>query len=84
MALVVAPAKRHGGANLKFEIVYNMYRVKPVDVYGHVGVWKYNGYTGSLAGPARGPAVGAKGSEKREMAAGKGTGRAGRPPLTGK
>jgi hypothetical protein len=24
----------------------------------HVGVWKYNGFTGSLAGPARGPAVG--------------------------
>jgi hypothetical protein len=30
----------------------------------HVGVWKYNGYTGSLAGPSRGPAVGTKGVKR--------------------
>jgi hypothetical protein len=30
-----------------------------------------------------GGSIGDKGSEKREMAAGKGTGKAGRPPVTG-
>jgi hypothetical protein len=29
-----------------------------------VGVWKYNGYTGSLAGPARGLVVGTKGVKR--------------------
>jgi hypothetical protein len=41
-------------------------------------------YTGSRAGPARGVAVGTKGSGKREMAAGKDTGKTGLPPLIGK
>jgi hypothetical protein len=35
----------------------------------------YNGYTGSRADPGRGVSSGDKGSDKREMATGKGTDR---------
>jgi hypothetical protein len=47
--------------------------------------WKYHGYTGSRAGPARRPIVGTMGLRGEcLLAAGKGIGRPGRPSLTRK
>jgi hypothetical protein len=43
-----------------------------------------DGYMEGRAGPTRGPAVVTRGVRWREMAAGEGTGRADRPPQTGK
>jgi hypothetical protein len=46
-----------------------------------VGVWKYNGYTGSRVGPARGLVVGTE-EVKRERDGGRQRHRQGRPTAT--